>query len=122
MFPEGWESGQPHKHPYLFLFTFSPVQEFIKASRKLLDFWAGSYLLHYLGVKLCWHIANEYGPDAVITPSLWSQEIIDALIVAEYPSFKQSFQKYTNATGAKSISLNPTSPARLARQMGGLGL
>jgi len=96
-FPEGWELGQPSKHPYLFLFTFSPVQEFIKASRKFLDFWAGSYLLHYLSVKLCWYIANEYGPDAVLTPSLWSQEIIDALIVQEYPSFNQSFQKYTGA-------------------------
>jgi CRISPR-associated protein Cmr2 len=95
MFPESWESGQPHEHPYLFIFTFSPVQEFIKASRKFVDFWAGSYLLHYLGAKLCWHIAGEYGPDAVITPSLWSQEIIDALILQEFPSFQQSFEDYT---------------------------
>lgn len=73
--------------PYLLLFTFSPVQEFIKASRKFLDFWSGSYLLHYLGARLCWHIAEQQGADAVITPALWGQEIIDALIVEQNPAF-----------------------------------
>jgi len=82
-------------HPYLFLFTFSPVQEFIKASRKFVDFWAGSYLLHYLGAKIAWEITQKYGPDAVITPSLWSQEIIDAMLQQKYPDFSKFFQKYT---------------------------
>ncbi|MFP4135197.1 MAG: type III-B CRISPR-associated protein Cas10/Cmr2, partial [Halothece sp.] len=83
------------KHPYLLLFTFCPVQEFIKASRKFLDFWAGSYLLHYLGAKIAWEIAQQYGPDAVITPSLWSQEIIDAFLQQKYPDFETFFQEYT---------------------------
>ena len=78
-------------HPYLLHFSFSPVQEFIKASRKFLDFWAGSYLLHYLSARLCWHIAQRYGPDAVIVPSLWSQEIIDALLLEQYPDFEAHF-------------------------------
>ncbi|HBB34731.1 MAG TPA: type III-B CRISPR-associated protein Cas10/Cmr2 [Cyanobacteria bacterium UBA8803] len=102
--PEDRQTGQADQHPYLFLFTFSPVQEFIKASRKFLDFWSGSYLLHYLGAKICWHIAELYGPDAIITPSLWSQEIIDALMVKEfdrpdqnYTVFANSFKKYTSA-------------------------
>lgn len=96
MFPDGWSDSSPDR-PYLLLFTFSPVQEFIKASRKFLDFWAGSYLLHYLGAKLCWYIALNYGPDAVITPSLWSQEIIDALIVREkYADFTADFDRLTN--------------------------
>jgi CRISPR-associated protein Cmr2 len=73
--------------PYLLLFTFSPVQEFIKASRKFLDFWSGSYMLHYLSAQLCWHIAEQQGADAVITPALWGQEIIDALIVHHNPAF-----------------------------------
>lgn len=89
------------EHPYLILFTFSPVQEFIKASRKFLDFWAGSYLLHYLGAKLAWYVATKYGPDTVITPSLWGQEIIDAWIVQRYPQFKQYFQTYTGNTPQK---------------------
>ncbi|HIK13508.1 MAG TPA: type III-B CRISPR-associated protein Cas10/Cmr2 [Oscillatoriaceae cyanobacterium M33_DOE_052] len=89
--PPDYQKTDPNKHPYLLLFTFSPVQEFIKSSRKFVDFWAGSYLLHYLSARLCWSIARIYGPDAVITPSLWSQEIIDALIVKSYPNFGATF-------------------------------
>ncbi|MDJ0618410.1 MAG: type III-B CRISPR-associated protein Cas10/Cmr2 [Calothrix sp. MO_192.B10] len=91
MYPKCWQKEEEHQKPYLLIFSFSPVQEFIKSSRKFLDFWAGSYLLHYLSAQLCWHIAQHLGPDAVIVPSLWSQEIIDALIVEEYPKFKSYF-------------------------------
>ncbi|OKH33828.1 type III-B CRISPR-associated protein Cas10/Cmr2 [[Phormidium ambiguum] IAM M-71] len=87
-----WKT-QSKEEPCLLLFTFSPVQEFIKASRKFLDFWSGSYLLHYLSAKLCWLIAEEYGPDAVITPSLWAQEIIDAFILKKYPDFSTYFEQ-----------------------------
>ncbi|ASC69779.1 hypothetical protein XM38_007080 [Halomicronema hongdechloris C2206] len=74
--------------PYLLLFSFSPVQEFIKASRKFLDFWAGSYLLHHLSARLCWYVADKYGPDAVIVPSLWGQDIFDAFTLRDkYPDF-----------------------------------
>jgi CRISPR-associated protein Cmr2 len=106
LFPSGWQPDSADgkaERPYLLLFTFSPVQEFIKASRKFLDFWAGSYLLHYLSAKLCWFAAQRYGPDAVITPSLWGQEIIDALMVREFDDsegspFAESFRCYTGAT------------------------
>ncbi len=96
MFPKRWQPSQKteapyNPQPYLLLFTFSPVQEFIKASRKFLDFWAGSYLLHYLSAYLCWEITKYYGTDAVITPSLWGQEIIDALICQKYPDWKPFF-------------------------------
>ena len=87
MFPPDWQQQEPEK-PYLLLFTFSPVQEFIKASRKFADFWSGSYMLHYLSARLCWVIAEKYGPNAVITPSLWNQEIIDALLIKAYPEFE----------------------------------
>ncbi|MDT9186763.1 MAG: type III-B CRISPR-associated protein Cas10/Cmr2 [Limnospira sp. PMC 894.15] len=87
------ERGIVTQYPYLLLFTFSPIQDFIKASRKFLDFWAGSYLLHYLSAQLCWFVAETYGVDAVITPSLWGQEIIDALLLKTYPIFRESFQE-----------------------------
>lgn len=93
-FSESFSETQELQRPYLLIFTFSPVQEFIKSSRKFLDFWAGSYLLHYLSVKLCWYIANKYGPDAVITPSLWSQEIIDALIFKDIFNSNPDREKY----------------------------
>ncbi|MGB3694504.1 MAG: type III-B CRISPR-associated protein Cas10/Cmr2 [Spirulinaceae cyanobacterium] len=93
MYPESWKGNEPEQ-PYLLLFTFSPVQEFIKASRKFLDFWSGSYLLHYLSARLCWYVAQEYGPDAVVTPSLWGQEIIDALLLQKYSDFSESFRHF----------------------------
>ncbi len=96
--PPDRQETDPDKHPYLLLFTFSPVQEFIKSSRKFLDFWAGSYLLHYLSARLCWFIARVYGPDAVITPSLWSQEIIDALLVKQYPEFRTTLAGFQDSS------------------------
>gem|GEM_PF-550161 len=87
-------AADPPPTPYLLLFSFSPVQDFIKASRKFLDFWAGSYLLHYLSARLCWYVADQYGPDAVIVPSLWNQEIFDALMLQneQFQGFESSFQ------------------------------
>lgn len=101
------------KNPYLLIFTFSPVQEFIKASRKFFDFWAGSYLLHYLSAKLCWFTAQRYGPDAVITPSLWGQEIIDALIVKDLDDdhsslFADSFRHYCQKTPVERFANDPS--------------
>jgi len=95
MFPDSGDSLKPET-PYLLIFSFSPVQEFIKSSRKFLDFWAGSYLLHYLSVKLCWEVATELGPDTVIVPSLWSQEVFDALMLKEYPCFAADFARFGN--------------------------
>ena len=93
LFPPAWQATDEPQKPYLLLFTFSPVQEFIKASRKFADFWSGSYILHYLSARLCWVIAQQYGPDAVITPSLWHQEIIDALLIKQYPEFKAEWKE-----------------------------
>lgn len=64
-------------HPYLASFTFSPIQELIKASRKMKDFWAGSWILHYLSAKVCWSLAWKYGPDCFIYPNLYGQPLID---------------------------------------------
>lgn len=58
-------------------------------------------MLHYLSARLCWHIANTYGPDAVIVPSLWGQDIIDAFWLEQAKSsdapfwecLQSSFQK-----------------------------
>ena len=86
MFPadRATDSTTDPDRPYILLFSFSPVQDFIKASRKFVDFWAGSYLLHYLSARLCWYLAQHLGADAAIVPSLWNQEIIDAFLDVEY--------------------------------------
>jgi len=92
LFPQEAAAPNQPQHPWLLMFSFSPVQDFIKASRKLLDFWAGSYLLHYLSAQVCWFLAERYGPDVVITPNLYQQTIIDALLLQKYPDFAAYFE------------------------------
>jgi CRISPR-associated protein Cmr2 len=74
---ERWSSDKSLSHAYLATFSFSPVQELIKASRKMRDFWAGSWVLHYLSAKVCWDLAQIYGPDSLLYPSLFQQPLID---------------------------------------------
>ncbi|MBE9129433.1 MULTISPECIES: type III-B CRISPR-associated protein Cas10/Cmr2 [unclassified Coleofasciculus] len=73
--------------PYLAIFSFTPVQEIVKSSRKMRDFWAGSWVLHYLSAKICWELAQHYGPDSLIYPSLYQQPLIDHWLRGEYETF-----------------------------------
>ena len=75
--------------PFLASLTFNPIQELIKASRKMRDFWAGSWLLHYLSARLCWRLAEKYGPDCLLYPSLYGQPLIDAWLLEKYPPFAE---------------------------------
>ncbi len=83
-----WPKGVPLSHAYLASFTFSPIQELIKASRKMRDLWAGSWTLHYLSAKVSWTLANIYGPDCLIYPNLYQQPLIDHWILKQYPRFQ----------------------------------
>ncbi len=80
-------------HPYLATFSFSPIQELIKASRKMRDFWSGSWILHYLSAVISWKLANLYGPDCLLYPSLFQQPLIDHWLTAQYPEFEQWVKK-----------------------------
>lgn len=79
---------QEKSRPYLAIFSFTPIQELIKASRKMQDFWAGSWLLHYLSAKVCWQWAQKYGPDSLIYPNLYSQPLIDQWLGQKYEDFQ----------------------------------
>lgn len=85
-------TGQTKSHPYLATFSFTPVQDVIKASRKTRDFWAGSWVLHYLSAKICWKLAQQYGPDSFIYPSLFQQPIIDHWLRQQWPSLADWIQ------------------------------
>lgn len=87
------EYPQKHKtfkrsRPHVATFSFTPVQELIKASRKMRDFWAGSWLLHYLSAKVCWNIAQKYGPDSLLYPCLYAQPLIDHWLLQKYHDFQ----------------------------------
>lgn len=94
-------------HPYLATFTFSPVQELIKASRKMRDFWAGSWILHYLSAKVSWKLASIYGPDSLLYPSLYQQPLIDHWLLQKWPEFsnwiKQPSQRSLLTAGFPNV-------------------
>ncbi|MCT7952252.1 type III-B CRISPR-associated protein Cas10/Cmr2 [Ancylothrix sp. C2] len=88
---KGARKGKAYQEsrPHLAIFSFTPVQELIKASRKMRDFWAGSWLLHYLSAKACWAIAWKYGPDSLVYPCLYQQPLIDLWLLEKYPQFSE---------------------------------
>jgi CRISPR-associated protein Cmr2 len=88
-----WPNKQKQSRAYLATFSFTPVQEVIKASRKMRDFWAGSWLLHYLSAKVSWRLALKYGPDSLIYPSLFQQPLIDDLLLKKWPDFATWIKK-----------------------------
>jgi CRISPR-associated protein Cmr2 len=83
-----WPTGKEPSRAYLATFSFTPIQELIKASRKMRDFWAGSWILHYLSAKVCWALAWKYGPDSLVYPSLFQQPLIDFWLLDKWPDFK----------------------------------
>ena len=83
---ERWNSNSEKELPHLVSFTFTPIQELIKASRKMRDFWAGSWILHYLSARVCWSLAWKYGPDSVLYPSLFQQPLIDHWLLNGLPN------------------------------------
>ena len=54
-------------------------------------------------------MAQEYGPDAVITPSLWGYEIIDALLVREYPKISLIEESESMGLGKETTLLDTIS-------------
>jgi CRISPR-associated protein Cmr2 len=92
---EGLDNS-PLSRPYLAIFSFTPIQDLIKASRKMRDFWAGSWLLNYLSARICWYIAQKYGADSLVYPSLYQQPLIDRWLLKEYPDFEDWIDKPSN--------------------------
>ncbi len=82
----------------LLIFTFSPVQGFIKASRRTRDFFTGSYILSWLTFRTMYKLIQEKGisPDDFVYPVLNRQPLwefftkhdtnTDALAVANFPN------------------------------------
>jgi len=61
----------------LMVFSITPVQPFISASRKLRDHWTASVLLSYLAFEGIRWVMEHYGPDHVLYPSLIEQPFVE---------------------------------------------
>ncbi len=63
--------------PALLLVSFGPVQGFISQARSVSDLWAGSHLLSTIAWQGMKVICEEFGPDAVLFPSLHGVPLVD---------------------------------------------
>jgi CRISPR-associated protein Cmr2 len=63
--------------PAFLIFSIGPVQEFIAAARRTQDLWMGSWILSYLSWKAMERLADEFGPDVIVFPSLRGQPLCD---------------------------------------------
>jgi len=65
------------ENPALLLVSLGPVQGFIEQARTTSDLWAGSHLLSCLAWEAMRPVAEAYGPDAILFPSLWGVPLVD---------------------------------------------
>ncbi len=70
--------------PAFLIFSIGPVQDFIAAARRTQDLWMGSWILSYLSWKAMERLADEFGPDVIVFPSLRGQPLCDYWLWKNY--------------------------------------
>lgn len=63
--------------PAILIFTIASAQDMVATARRTQDAWMGSFLWSYLSWQAIKVIAEKCGPDAVISPSLKGQPMVD---------------------------------------------
>lgn len=63
--------------PALLLFDLASIQDFVASARRTQDAWMGSFLPSYLIWEAIKVIADEFGPDCLVYPSLREQPLVD---------------------------------------------
>ncbi|MDW8121927.1 MAG: type III-B CRISPR-associated protein Cas10/Cmr2 [Armatimonadota bacterium] len=104
-------------HPALLIFSIGPVQGFLAAARRTQDLWMGSWLLAYLSWKAMESIAEEFGPDVFLYPSLRGQPLCDRWLTQchNIPSKGHHPRSLSIATFPnKFVALLPTHQAEAA--------
>ncbi len=72
-----YDPGDGKFKPALLLFTVASAQGFLAEARRTQDLWMGSYLLSYLIWQAMRPIVDKVGPDAVLSPDLHGQPLVD---------------------------------------------
>jgi len=102
--------------PAMLLFQLGPVQEFIAQARSTRDLWSGSYLLSWLMAHAMQAVAERFGPDSIVFPSLRGQPLFDwlnreKLQRAAYPG-SSSYWDHLQGPGFQDAVLTPNLPNR----------
>lgn len=69
--------------PALLIFTLASAQDMVATARRTQDAWMGSFLWSYLSWQAIKVIAEHCGPDAVISPALKGQPLVDLWLAGE---------------------------------------
>lgn len=110
-----------HLHPAFLLFQIGPVQDFIAQARSTRDLWSGSYLLSWMMAHAMKCLADKFGPDCIIFPSLRGQPLFDwlergKLEAAQFPSPEgqrtKSFWDEFELNKNQDLVLTPNLPNR----------
>lgn len=103
------------ERPALLIFSIGPVQSFIAAARRTQDLWMGSYLLSYLIWAAMLPIIEQYGPDAILFPSLYGQPLVDLWLSTKNLIKRPNSEQLTIANlPNKFTALLPASDAKEA--------
>jgi CRISPR-associated protein Cmr2 len=105
--------------PALLVFGIGPVQDFIATARRTQDLWMGSYILSYLSWQGMKVIADKFGPDVMLYPSLRGQPLVDHWLRNEknLPVELPSDEALTRATlPNKFVALLPANEAKQAAE------
>jgi len=70
--------------PAFLIFSIGPVQDFIAAARRTQDLWMGSWILSYVSWKAMESLADHFGPDVIVFPSLRGQPLCDRWLSTTY--------------------------------------
>jgi hypothetical protein len=96
---EATRAADGQLRPAFLLFQLGPVQDFIAQARSTRDLWSGSYLLSWMMAHVMKSLADVFGPDCVIFPSLRGQPLFDWL---EQEKLKAA--QFPNPEGQKTKS------------------
>lgn len=111
----------PDSVPTFLVFGIGPVQDFISTARTTRDLWVGSFLLSLLSWEAMRSVADEWGPDCVLYPSLRGVPLVDDWLIqrgAQPPDLptRLTYDRGVAAFPNKFLALLPSTAAARAGQ------
>ncbi len=103
--------------PSFMVFSIGPVQDFIAAARRTQDLWMGSWILSFLSWKAMESLAEVFGPDVIVFPSLRGQPLCDYWLSQHYGITNGSLEAIHRPTFPnRFLALLPFDEAKKAAQ------
>ena len=93
--------------PHFLVFAIGPVQTFIQHSRTSRDLWMGSYLLADLAWAALEPLIEQFGPDAILYPSLYGNPLADQWLKKVFPRELDDCRTLSSVLPHKFVALLP---------------